>query len=60
MSDSFAVRQTVAGQASLSMGPLRQEYWTGLPFPPPGDLPNPRIEPVSPVLPPGPPGKSFM
>ena len=28
----------------------RQEYWNGLPFPPPGDLPNPRIEPMSPAL----------
>ena len=41
---------TVACQASLSMGFPRQEYWSGLPFPSPGDLPNPRIEPWSPAL----------
>ena len=35
----------------LSMGFSRQEYWSGLPFPPPGDLPDPGIEPVSPVSP---------
>ena len=44
------------------MGFSRLEYWSGLPFPPPGDLPNPRIEPRSPVLqadslPSEPPGK---
>ena len=38
---------TVACQASLSMGFSRQEYWSGLPCPPPGDLPNSGIEPVS-------------
>ena len=38
----------VAFQAPLSMEFSRQEYWRGLPCPPPGDLPNPRIEPVSP------------
>ena len=39
--------QTVeACQAPLSMGFPRQEHWSGLPFPPPGDLPDPRIEPV--------------
>ena len=32
------------------MGFLRQEYWSGLPFPPPGDLPDPGIKPVSPAL----------
>ena len=37
-------------QASLSMGLSRQEYWTGLPFPSPGDLPDPGIEPTSPAL----------
>ena len=37
----------VALQAPLSMGFSRQEYWSGLPFPPPGDLPNPDIEPAS-------------
>ena len=36
--------------APLSMGFSRQEYWSGLPCPPPGDLPNPGIEPRSPVL----------
>ena len=36
-----------APQAPLSMGFSRQEYWSGLPFPPPGDLPDPGIEPVS-------------
>ena len=44
------IPQTVACQAPLPMGFSRQEYWRGLPFPPPGDLPNPGIEPVSPVL----------
>ena len=42
---------TVAHQAPLSMGVSRQEYWSGLPFPPPGDLPDPGIEPASPALP---------
>ena len=37
-------------QAPLSMGFYRQEYWSGLPSPSPGDLPNPRIEPASPAL----------
>ena len=41
---------TVAPQAPLSMGFSRQEYWSGLPCPPPGDLPNPGIEPRSPTL----------
>ena len=40
----------IACQARLSMGFLRQEYWSDLPFPFPGDLPNPVIEPVSPAL----------
>ncbi|CAI9169360.1 unnamed protein product [Rangifer tarandus platyrhynchus] len=39
---------TVAHQAPLSMGFSRQEYWSGLPFPSPGDLPDPGIEPGSP------------
>ena len=39
---------TVARQASLSMESSRQEYWSGLPFPPPEKLPNPGIEPWSP------------
>ena len=34
-------------QSPLSMGLSRQEYWSGLPFPPPGDLPNPGVEPMS-------------
>ena len=42
---------TVARQAPLSMGFSRQEYWNGLPRPPPGDLPDPGIEPTSPVAP---------
>ena len=37
-------------QAPLSMGCSRQEYWSGLPFPSPWDLPNPRIKPKSPAL----------
>ena len=41
---------TVAFQASLSMGFSRQEYWSWLPYPPPGDLPDPRIEPGSPAF----------
>ena len=40
----------VAHQAPLSMGFSRQEYWSGLPFPSPGDLPDPGIEPRSPTL----------
>ena len=40
---------TVAHQAPLSMGLSQQEYSSGLPFPSPGDLPDPGIEPVSPV-----------
>ena len=41
---------TVAHQAPLSMGFSRQEYWSGLPFPFPGDLPDPGIKPRSPAL----------
>ena len=44
------VRWTVAQQAPLSMGMSRQEYWSGLSFPFPGDLPNPAIEPRSSIL----------
>ena len=40
----------VTRQAPLSMGFPKQEYWSGLPFPPPGDLPNPRIKPRSSAL----------
>ena len=43
----FATPWTIAHQAPLSMGFSRQEYWSGLPCPPPGDLPNPGIKPVS-------------
>ena len=43
----FATPWTVAHQAPLSMGFSRQEYWSGLPCPPPGDRPNPGIEPRS-------------
>ena len=42
---------TVAYQVPLSMGFYRQEYWSGLPCSPPGDLPNPGIEPASPESP---------
>ena len=41
---------TVARQASLSMEFSRQEYWSGLPFPSPGDLSDPGIKPASPAL----------
>ena len=50
VSEPFPTLWTVARQTSLSMGFSRQEYWSGLPFPSPGDLPDPGIEPVSPVL----------
>ena len=43
----FATSWTVACQASLSMGFSRQEYWSGLPFPSPGNIPDPRIKPTS-------------
>ena len=46
----FVIPWTVVYQASLSMGFSRQEYWSGLPFPSPGDLPDPGIEPRSPAL----------
>ena len=45
----FATLWTVAYQASPSMGFSRQEYWSRLPFPSPGDLPDPGIEPGSPA-----------
>ena len=41
----------MARQAPLSMGFSSQEYWSGLPCPPPGDLPDPGIEPASPMFP---------
>ena len=47
----LTVRDTThCGSPSLSMGFSRQEYWSGLPFPPPGDLSNSGIKPTSPVL----------
>ena len=61
MSDSV-IPLTAAYQAPPSMEFSRQEYWSGVPFPPQGDLPNPGIEPRSPslqadALPSEPPGK---
>ena len=44
------VYMTVAYQVPLSMGFSRQEHWSGFPFPSPGDIPNPGIEPRSPTL----------
>ena len=46
----FSTPWTVADQAPPSMGFSSQEYWSGLPFPSPGDIPDPGIEPKSPVL----------
>ena len=45
--ESFVTPWTVTCQASLSMGFPRQGYWSGVPFPSPGDLPDPGIKPVS-------------
>ena len=61
----FATPWTVAHQAPLSMGFSRQGYWSGVPFPSPGDLPDPGIEPGSPALqadalPSEPPGKPWQ
>ena len=50
VSDSFVIPWTVAHQTPLSTEFSRQEYWSGLPFPSPGDLPDPGIEPGSPTL----------
>ena len=50
VSDSLWLPWTVAHQAALSLGFSRQESWSGLPFPPPGDFPHPGIEPASPCL----------
>ena len=51
VSDSLrSHRLYVARQAPLSMESSKQEYWSGLPFPSPGDLPNPQIKPGSPAL----------
>ena len=47
----FATPWTVANQTCLSIGLSRQEYWSGLPFLSPGDLPDPGIKPLSPVSP---------
>ena len=47
---NFVTPWTIAHQARLSMGFPRQEYWSGLPFPPPGDLPDPEMKLVSPAL----------
>ena len=47
---SFATSWTVAHQAPLSTGFSRQEYWSGLPFLPPADFPDPGVEPASPIL----------
>ena len=60
----FATPWTVARQAPLSMRFSKQEYWSGLLYPPPGDLPNPGIKPRPPALAGGfftnePPGKSI-
>ena len=61
----FATSWTIAYQAPPSMGFSRQEYWSGLPFPSPGDLPNPGIKPGSPALqadalPSEPPGTAML
>ena len=47
----FTTPWTLAHQTPLSMGFPKQEYWSGLPFPPPGDLPDPGIDTGSPVSP---------
>ena len=54
----FATPWTIAHQVPLSMGFPRLEYWSKLPFPSPGDLPDPRIEPVS-LMPPVLAGRFF-
>ena len=51
MFDSLGTHGTVACQAPLSIGFSRQEYWSGLPFPPPADFPDQGIKPMSPVSP---------
>ena len=50
MPDSFETPRTAAHHAPLSMGIPRQEYWSGLPFPSPGDLLDLGMEPVFPAL----------
>ena len=47
---TLVIPGTVTCQAPPSLGLSKQEYWSGLPFPSPGDLPDPGIEPVSPAL----------
>ena len=64
VSDSFSTPWAIAPQAPLSMGSSRQEHWSGLPFPPPGNPPDPGVTPESPALASGffitePPGKSI-
>ena len=49
-SDSSVMPWTVARHGSLSMEFSREEYWSGLPLPPPGDLSDPGMEPASPTL----------
>ena len=51
VSDSFVSPWTVTPQTRVSLGVSRQECWSGLPFPPPGDLPDSGIEPMSPEPP---------
>ena len=50
MTNSFVTPWTLAHQALLFMGFSSQEYWSGFPFPPPGDLPDPGMEPSSPAV----------
>ena len=50
MSEFFVTPEAIASQAPLSMGFSKQEYWSGFPCPPPGDLPNLGTEPRSPTL----------
>ena len=50
MSDSYATPWTIVCQAPIFMGFPRQVYWSGRPFPSPGDLPDPGMEPMSPAL----------
>ena len=63
VSNSFETPWTVAHQAPQTMGFSRHEYWSGLPLPPPGDLHNLGVKPMSPASPAGrifttePPGK---
>ena len=62
MSNSSGTPWTVTGQVLLSMGCPRQEYWSGLSFLSPRDLPDPGLEPISPALaePPGKPGNAII